>query len=86
MSVMVIEIFEALRSVGVAEAQATAAAKAVMDIKGDLVTSGDLKSEMAVLRTEMAELKSDLIKWNVGTLIAMTAIYGGLVAALKLFA
>ena len=43
------------------------------------------KADLADLRTAMAELKSDLIKWNVGTLFAMTAIYGGLVAVLKLF-
>jgi hypothetical protein len=76
MSVMVTELYEALRAVGVDEAAAKAAARAVLaaDARMDLVTKADL-----------AELKAELIKWNVGTLIALTAIYGGLVAALKVF-
>lgn len=80
MSVMVSEIYEALRKIGLDETAATAAAKAVLpaDTQADLVTK-------AYLKAEMLELKADLIKWNVGTLIAMTAIYGGLVATLKLF-
>jgi hypothetical protein len=48
----------------------------------DLATKADL----ADLRTAMAELKADLIRVQVTTMIAMTAIYGGLVAVLKLFA
>ena len=79
MSVMVSELYDALRKIGVEETAAREAARAVLDIRTDLVTKADL-------RAEMAELKAELIKWNVGTLIAMTAIYGGLVAALKVFA
>ena len=77
MAVMVSELYEALRAAGVEEGAAKAAAKAVLaaDARTDLATKADL-----------AELKADLIKWNVGTLVALTAIYGGLVAMLKLFA
>ena len=39
------------------------------------------KADLADLRTAMAEMKSDLIKWNVGTLVTMT----GLVTLLKIF-
>ena len=76
MSVMVSELYEALRSAGVDDAQARAAAEAVLQ---ELVTKADLS-------VAMAELKHDLIRVQIGTLVAMTAIYGGLVAALKVFA
>jgi len=49
--------------------------KAIEDEADDLVTKQDLKNELL-------ELKFDLIKWNVGTMVAMTAIFGLL---LKLF-
>lgn len=73
---MVSELYEALRAAGVAESVAKAAAGSVLaaDARTDLATKADL-----------AELKADVIKWNVGTMVAMTAIYGGLVAMLKLF-
>lgn len=69
MSVMVSELYEALRSVGVNEDHAKAAARAVLsaDARTDLATKADLM-----------ELKADLIKWNVGTLVAMTAIFAAL--------
>jgi hypothetical protein len=109
MSVMVSELYEALRSAGVPEPQAAAAAHAVLvETRTDLATKADfaevrttMKADLNELRTitkaelthlqmatraDLAELKAELIKWNVGTLIAMTAIYGGLVAALKIFA
>ena len=77
MSVMVTELYEALRSAGLDEGLAKAAARAVLpaDARTDLVTKADLEA-----------MKVELIKWNVGTLIAMTAIYGGLVTMLKVFA
>jgi hypothetical protein len=50
----------------------------------------ELKADLAVLRQEiradMAELKADLARTNQLTLVAMTAIYAGLVAMIKLFA
>jgi hypothetical protein len=88
MSVMVSELYEALRSVGVAEPAAAAAAKAVLpiDARTDLATKADIEELRLVMKADMSDLKAELIKWNVGTLIALTAIYGGLVAALKVFA
>jgi len=44
----------------------------------ELVTKGDLQIALAALKTDMAELKADLIKIQVGTMVAMTAIFGGL--------
>lgn len=76
MSVMVSELYEALRAAGVEDSQARAAAEAVLS---ELVTKADL-------HVAMADLKADLIKVQIGSMVAMTAIYGGLVAALKLFA
>lgn len=43
------------------------------DIK-DMVTKSDLKFEIAQLRTEIAEVRADLIKWNIGTMVALTAL------------
>jgi hypothetical protein len=79
MSVMVTELYDALRKIGVEDTVARDAARAVLDIRTDLATKADL-------RAEIAELKAELLKNNVVILIAMTAIYGGLVAALKVFA
>lgn len=77
MSTMVTELYQALRAAGVDDTLAKAAAESVLsrDRKEDLATKGDL-----------AELKADLIKWNVGTLIATTALFSTLVTLLKLFA
>jgi hypothetical protein len=44
----------------------------------ELVTKGDLLLSMAELKANMAELKADLIKIQVGTMVAMTAIFSGL--------
>lgn len=74
MSVMVVEVYTALKSVGVADDVAQAAAAAVVPAsdRDELVTK-------SVLRAELSELKAELIKWNVGTLIAMTGIFSAIV-------
>ena len=38
--------------------------------------------DVETLRREMAEIKADLIKWNVGTLIAMTGLFTAIVKLL----
>ena len=70
MSVMVTELYEALRSVGLDEAMAKAAARSVLpkEARTDLAT-----------KTDLAELKADLIKWNVGALAVLTAIFAAIV-------
>ena len=78
MSLMVMELYDALRQAGVDETVAKQAAAAVMgrdrEPGHELVTTSILKAELADLRTEV-------IKWNVGTLIALAGV---LIAAIKL--
>jgi len=67
---MVTELYEALRKAGVNEQLARDAARAVlaMDARADLATKADL-----------SDLKADLIKWNVGAMAALTAIFAAIV-------
>ena len=80
MTTIVMEIYEALKAAGIDDEVAKAAAKAVIGVqeKEHLATKLDIQQ----LRTDMADLKVELIKWNVGTLIAMTGIFAAIV---KLF-
>lgn len=73
MSVMVAELYEALRKAGVEEDVARAAAKAVLaaDARTDLATKADI-----------AELESRVIKWNVGAIFTMTAVFAAIVKLL----
>jgi hypothetical protein len=61
MATMVVEIYDALRSIGVAEDKATKAAEA-----------------MATLEPQFAAMRSDIrvLKWQVGSLIAVQALVG----------
>ena len=70
MSVMVTELYEALRQVGVEESMAKAAAAAVlpMDARTDLVTKADL-----------AQMEVRIIKWNVGAMAVLTGIFAAIV-------
>lgn len=88
MAVTVSELYDALRSVGVEEGQAKAAARAVLpaDARTDLATKADVSELRLLMKADLAELKADITKTNVLTLIAMTAIYAGMVAMVKLFA
>lgn len=74
------EIYEALKAAGIDDEVAKAAAKAVIGVqeKEHLATKLDIQQ----LRTDMADLKVELIKWNVGTLIAMTGIFAAIVKLL----
>ena len=53
----------------------SAASAVVGNDMADIVTKQEL-------RADLAELKADLIKWNVGTLLAVTGIFAAIV---KLF-
>ena len=92
MSVMITEIYDALREAGVGEHLARDAARAVLgsDRMTDLVTKREfdlfrieVKAEFAQVRAEMktdiAELKADLIKWNVGAMVALAGIVAAIV-------
>lgn len=76
MSTVVVELYEALRKAGVDETLARSAASAVVPANalGDLATKSDVRNEVQEIRIEIAELKADLIKWNVGTMVALTAL------------
>ena len=69
MSTMVVEVYEALRKAGVDEELAKDAARAVLptDARLDLAT-----------KTDLAELKSEVIKWNVGAMAVLTAIFAAI--------
>lgn len=71
---MVTELYDALRKAGVDETSARQAAEAVLGAKhgSELVTKADLRAEIADLRTE-------LIKWNVGAMAVLTAIFAAIV-------
>jgi hypothetical protein len=75
LSTIVVELYEAFRAAGVDDAKAKAAAGAVVGGREDLVTKSDLTAGLA-------QLESRLIKWNVGTIIAMTAVFAAIVKLL----
>jgi hypothetical protein len=74
MTQLVSELYNALLKAGVDDDTARAAAKSVIAIedKAHLATKADL-----------AELKADLIKWNVVAMSVLTAIYAGIVTLLR---
>lgn len=80
MSVMIKEVYEALEEAGASPEKASAAAQAVTE---KLVTKDDLHNEMQSLEIRLIDRMDKQIKWvigmNVGTLIAMTAIFGAIV-------
>ncbi len=76
MTTAVKELYEALRKAGVEDQQAMSAASAVVGTDmADIVTKQEL-------RADLAELKADLIKWNIGKLLAVTGVFAAIV---KLF-
>ncbi|MGE0866900.1 MAG: hypothetical protein AB7P34_23590 [Vicinamibacterales bacterium] len=70
MSSTVAELYDALRRAGVGEELARDAARAVMgtEARNELATKADL-----------SDLKADLIKWNVGAMAILTAIFAAIV-------
>jgi hypothetical protein len=75
MSVMVSELYTALRAAGVEETQARAAAESVLS---EVATKADLQVLQLSIKADLSDLKAELIKWNVGTLLALSAIFGAL--------
>ena len=69
LSTMVAELYDALRKAGVDEQLARDAARAVLgtEARTDLVTKADLAAGLA-------ELKADVIKWNVGAMAVLMTI------------
>jgi hypothetical protein len=81
MSRMVAELYDALRKAGVDEQLAREAAQAVLpaDAMTELATKADLTELRADVRADIAELKAELIKWNVGAMAVLTAIFAAIV-------
>ena len=81
MSTMVGELYDALRKAGVDEQLAKDAARAVLgsDVRTDLATKADLMALRIELKADMAEMKAELIKWNVGAMAVLTAIFAAIV-------
>ena len=77
MTVLVSEVYEALKQAGIQDDTAKAAAKAVISVedKETLATKADLLA----LKADMAELKTDIIKWNMALMISMTGIFAAIV-------
>ncbi len=69
MTIMVGELYEALKAAGVNDDLARAAARSVMSIedKESLVTKADL-------RAAVADLKSDLLTWGIGLFLTGWAV------------
>lgn len=70
MSTMVTELYDALRKAGVDDQLARDAARAVLGV--------DARTDLAT-KTDLAELKAELIKWNVGAMAVLTAIFAAIV-------
>lgn len=77
MSVMVTELYDALRKAGVDEQLARDAACAVLgsNVRTDLATKADVTD----LKIAMADMKAELIKWNVGAMAVLTGILAAIV-------
>ena len=93
MSAIVKEVYDAFRSAGVSDAQATAAAQAI-PLRGDLATKGDiavLRSDIDGLRAEVraemngvrAELKGDMKELELRIAVKFYAAVGLVVAGIK---
>jgi hypothetical protein len=75
---MVSELYDALRKAGVDEATARAAAEVVISRQEGVATKADIAVLGSELRQEMADLKVELIKWNVGAMAVLTAIFAAI--------
>jgi len=77
MTTMVVELYEALTKAGVDEDAAKAAARAVSSVEkiDALATTNDVERTRLELEAKMEAMKTDIIKWNTGTLLAATGIF-----------
>ena len=87
MKTMVRELYDALRKAGVDEELSMDAARAVLpaDVRIDLASKTDLlalRADFAELkastRADIADLKVELIKWNVGAMAVLTASFAAI--------
>jgi hypothetical protein len=85
MTTMISELYTALKAAGVDEDVARAAAKSVIAIedKEHLATKADITDLRLATKADIAELKSDLTKTMVTLMLAMTALFSAISAALR---
>jgi len=83
MSVMVSEIYDALRKLGLDETTAANAARAVIgsNAREELATKADLQQLRVQIQSDLANVKADLT-WR---MVVMTGIFVAAVSALKIF-
>lgn len=85
MTTMVSELYTALKAAGVEDDIAKAAARSVIAIedKEQLATKADLTALHLTLKAEIAEFKAEITKTVITTMLAMTAIFSAISAALR---
>ena len=75
--------FEKLKNAGVSEQQAKVQTEALREVIEDrLATKQDLRELETRLELRLAELKTDVIKWVAGMLVAQAAVIAALVKLL----
>lgn len=76
MTTMVAELYEALTKAAVDEEIAKKVAESVLQSKTieSLATAHDMDRLRLELEAKMEAMKTDIIKWNTGTLLAATGI------------
>lgn len=84
MGTMVKELYLALVKAGVDGDTAAAAASAVVSTSqvDELVTRAQLADVAAELKVAIADARTDMIRWSVGTLAAMTGLFSAIVRLL----
>ena len=84
MSQIIIELYDALKAAGVDEDKAKAASAAVVgaESRSDLATKADINELRLATKADLANLKAELIKWNVGAIIGSAAVFAAIVKLL----
>jgi hypothetical protein len=80
MTQMISELYDALKAAGVDDDRARRAAQAVMAIetKTELAT----KTDIALVRSDLAKVKADLITWIVGLLVGAMGVQTAVIAVI----
>ena len=79
MATMVVEVYDALRSIGVAEDKAAKAAEAMATLEPQFAAiRGEMQQGFARVDQEFAAVRSDMrvLKWQVGAIIAVLLLIG----------
>jgi hypothetical protein len=82
------ELYYVLRAAGVEDDKARAAAAAVLDTgaRAELATKTDVAEFRQATKAYLHEMEARIIKWNVGAIIAMPAVFVAIVKLLPAFA